>query len=148
MNATTAPLVSPVFSWPIEVLPPTLFDLVGGAQERARGIDFGQLKPEIGYEGQSLMYPRSLELNYRLGYKFQEPIPYPAWWEGFDDQKRATLKWRFHDLPTRLSFLLANARWKFPGVGFQMIGLSVELEEQYLVLTNLLPEMMSRRLVV
>lgn len=133
----------------MDALPVTLFDLIGDVHGRARGIDFGQLKPEFVFEGMKLVNPHAFVLEYHRRYQPQEPCPYPEWWEGFDEHRRSTLKWRLYDMPVRLSFLLASARFEFPGVSFQMITIGVEREEGYVVLTSLLTKMMKdRRLVM
>jgi hypothetical protein len=148
MNTSIVIPVNPVLSWEIDDLPSTLFDIVGEVHTRTPGISFGLLRSEIGYDGASLRYPRRLELCYRMGYMYRESLPIPMCWDGFDEQKRATLKWKFHDLPVRLSFLLATTRSRFPGVSFQTIGITVEMEDRYLVLTNVLREVPSQRLVI
>jgi|GEM_PF-4315977 len=129
----------PVFSWRIDELPQTLFDLVGEVQERARGFDFGNLDPRFEFEGTTLVNPRALSIHYRMRNRNVEALPLPSWWN-----TQEGILWKLHDLPFRVSILLSRARYRFPGVGFQMIGIEVDRKERSFILKNLSPKVCPR----
>jgi len=133
----------PVFSWQVDALPPTLFSLVGDVQEKARGIDFGNLVPSFEFGGTTLAEPLALQVTYRLRNRNVEGLPLPSW-----QNTDKGIMWKLHDLPFRVSILLSRARFRFPGLGFQMIGIMVDRKESQFILHDLSPKFEDRRLVI